>query len=817
MKIVKFGGSSVGSPDRIKAVVSIIANLYREDPDLAVVVSAFQGVTDLLISTGRCASSGDETYKELFDEIRNRHYTAIRELLRSENAERTTKEVDHLLDDLQQVFHGIFLVKEMSRRSLDYVMSFGERFSALIMSEVINATGIKTDYLDSRGLIQTDNTFGNAKVTFKITDALIREYFRVHKNLQVTTGFIGSTAERETTTLGRGGSDYTAAVIGAALDASEVQIWTDVDGVLTADPRKVKKAFPIEEMSYDEAMEMSHFGAKVIYPPTIRPLMTKSIRVRIRNTFNPAARGTIITTDAKPRHFPITGISTIDQVALVRIQGSGMVGVAGIAGRIFRSMAKASINIILISQASSEHSICFAILPEFSERAKELIETELKHEIADGFVNELTVDNDLSIVAIVGENLRSMSGVSGKVFQALGRNGVTVAAIAQGSSKLNLSVVIGKSDESKALNAIHDAFFLSDQKAINLFIAGTGLIGRTLFQQIKNQIAFLFTELRLEVKIIGITNTRKMLFDYDGISVANWEERINTEGETSNQAIFFERMKKCNLPNSVFVDCTSSEAIMSNYLDVLSSAISIVTPNKKANSNRYEYYMQLRKAAQKYNVNFLYETNVGAGLPVISTLHDLVLSGDKIIKIEGVLSGTLSYIFNTFSGKNSFSDIVRDARAKGYTEPDPREDLNGLDVARKILILVRESEYRLELEDIELENLIPEELRGDISVDEFLERLPVFDSFYEAKRKRAEEKGCVLRYIASYEDGKATVKLTEVDKAHPFYSLSWNDNIISFKTMYYNERPIVIQGPGAGAKVTSGGVLADIVRIANYL
>jgi len=817
MKVLKFGGSSVGTPERIKGVLEIVAGSITKEDAPVVVFSAFQGITDLLIDAGKKASAGKQSYKNTFTDIKTRHLEAVKALISEEYLEETKGKTNLLLDDLQQVLYGIFLVKEMSPRSLDYVMSFGERLSAFIISQAFKSKGIDAAYLDSRTVIQTDDNFGNARVNFNATDILIKNYFRDKENLTIITGFIGSTADNETTTLGRGGSDYSAAIFGAALDAEEIEIWTDVDGVLTADPKKVSKAFSLEEMTYDEAMEMSHFGAKVLYPPTIRPALIKGIPIRIKNTFNPLFRGTLIRKTAGTNKFPITGISTINKVALVKIEGSGMVGIAGIAGGVFHTMAEAGINIILISQASSEHSFCFAIQPEHAKKAVEIIKKKLKYEIAEGLINVVDVDTEVAIIAVVGENLKTMSGSSGKIFQALGRNGVKIEAIAQGLSKLNISIVINRNDEAKALNAIHDAFFLSDQKTIHLFVVGTGLIGRTLFQQIKNQLEFLYNELRLEFKIIGISNTRKMLFDADGISIDNWEERLMKEGEVSDNEIYFERMKKSNLSNSILVDCTSSEKIMARYLEVLSSAISIVTPNKKANSNKYEYYMQLRKAAQKYNVSFLYETNVGAGLPVISTLHDLVFSGDKIIKIEGVLSGTLSYIFNTFNGSNTFSDIVIDAQKRGYTEPDPREDLNGLDVARKLLILVREAGYRLELENIEIENLIPEDLRGSISTADFLGKLHLYDEFFEEKRSSAAKNNCVLRYIASYEGGKATVKLRAVDAGHPFYSLASNDNKISFTTVYYNERPIVIQGPGAGAKVTSGGIFADIVRIANHL
>ncbi|MGE5401271.1 MAG: bifunctional aspartate kinase/homoserine dehydrogenase I [Ignavibacteriales bacterium] len=817
MKVLKFGGSSVQSPEKIRDVIAIVSETVSQGDGPVVIFSAFQGVTDTLIEAGTRASMGDNSYQLLFEGLRKRHLEAVEELIIGEGHEAAAGFVDKLLNDLNQVLHGIYLVREISPRSMDYIMSFGERLSAFIIAGAFSSAGLSADYLDSRDVIRTDKSFGNASVDFKATNELIKDYMAGRKAVQIVTGFIGSTAGNETTTLGRGGSDYSASIFGSALDAEEIEIWTDVDGVMTADPRKVKKAFSIEAMSYEEAMEMSHFGAKVIHPPTMRPAMVKHIPLRIRNTFNPSFSGTVITSSGQEKKFMITGISSMDNIALVRIEGSGMIGVAGIAKRIFGAMAEASISIILISQASSEHSICFAILPKFARRAKDLIEEELRYEIAEGFINQVVVEHNLSIIAVVGENMRSTSGISGKVLQALGRNGVNIVAIAQGSSELNISIAIPGNDESKALNAIHDAFFLSDLKSINLFVVGTGLIGRTLFQQIKNQIEFLYSSLKIDLKIIAVANTRKMLLDYGGIDVDRWEERLFSEGEQSNADVFIERMISSNLPNSVFVDCTSSEAIMKKYLEILSSSISIVTPNKKANSSSYDYYLQLQNAAQRYNVNFLYETNVGAGLPVISTMHDLIFSGDKVHKIEGVLSGTLSYIFNTFNGECSFSDIVRDARKKGYTEPDPREDLNGLDVARKLLILVREAGYKLELGDIDVENLIPEGLRSDIPVDEFMENLGSFDNYYEQLRKDASESGKVLRYIASYSDGHARVKLTAVDKHHPFYSLSSNDNIIAFTTVYYNERPIVIQGPGAGAVVTSGGIFADIVRIANYL
>ncbi|HEY3390995.1 MAG TPA: bifunctional aspartate kinase/homoserine dehydrogenase I, partial [Prolixibacteraceae bacterium] len=637
------------------------------------------------------------------------------------------------------------------------------------------------------------------------------------KGTQIVTGFIASTMSGETTTLGRGGSDYTAAIIGAALKVEEIQIWTDVDGILSADPHIVPKAIPILEMSFDEALEMSYFGAKVIYPLTINPARLKNIPIVIKNTFNKSFAGTKISTHGAVGEYPITGISTMGKTALLKIQGSGISEEGDMTARLFKTFSLALIKVFLISQASPGSSICLLVDSFNAEKAKELLEAELKYEIAEGAIHGIEIDSDVSILAVVGENIRNFSGISAKIFNALSTNGINIEALAQGSSRLNISLVIKRKDESKALNSIHDTFFLSDQKTINLFIAGTGLIGRTLYQQLKNQVDFLITERKLELKIIGIANTRRMLFDTAGIDLENWERRLHNEGANSDTGSFIEKMIEYNLPNSLFVDCTSSEKIIAKYLDVLTSAISIVTPNKKANSTHFNYYLKLRAAAKKHNVHFLYETNVGAGLPIISTLQDLVLSGDKILKIEGVMSGTLSYIFNTFSAKRSFSKTVIEARKQGYTEPDPRDDLNGLDVARKLLILVREAQYPLELDEIDLQNLIPLELQHAENVDEFLNNLHLHDHEFEELREKAEKNGKVLRYIAKYEDGKASVKLTEVNQDHPFYSLSSNDNILSLTTVYYNNSPMVIRGPGAGAKVTSGGVLADIVRIANYL
>ncbi|MEI7812525.1 MAG: bifunctional aspartate kinase/homoserine dehydrogenase I [Ignavibacteria bacterium] len=819
MKILKFGGSSVGNPERIENVINIITNSLKENNgNIAVVFSAFQTVTDSLIEVSSIASKGDPLYSTTFRRLEAKHHDAIKELIHDkDNLRRTSEYVISLLKELSDVLYGIFLIKELSLRTLDFIMSFGERLSAYIISKAIRDKGIEAEFLDSRTLVKTDESFGYGHVRFEITNNNIKEYFKEHKNPQIITGFIASTMNGDTITIGRGGSDFTAAIFGAALNVDEIEIWTDVDGVMTADPRKVKRAFALKTMTYEEAMEMSHFGAKVIHPPTMQPALNKDIPIRIKNTFNTAFSGTIIGRKNGESNFPIKGISSIDNISIIRVQGGGTLGVAGTAKRIFGALARHNISIILITQASSEHSLCIALAPKHAIAAKELLEEELKFEIREKFISEIIVETNLSIVAVVGENMRKTIGVSGKIFQALGKNGINVVAIAQGSSELNISTVIPREDEAKALNALHDIFFLSDLTTLNLFIIGAGLIGGELMEQIESQRQYLEKKHYFDVNIVAMANSKKMYFKTDGISFNNWKGQLLASEDIMDIDAFITKMKSLNLPNTVFVDCTSSEDIVKRYLDILKSSVSIVTPNKKANSSNYEYFNDLKLAALNNNVKFLYETNVGAGLPIIGTLYDMIASGDKILKIEGVLSGTLSYIFNSFDGLKPFSEVVNEAKLKGFTEPDPREDLNGLDVARKLLILSRVAGSRLELSDINVENLVPEELRSISSVDEFFARYKEYDKYYEERRKKATEKGCVLRYIAKYENGKAEISLQEVDSTHPFYNLSGSDNIISFKSMRYQNHPMVVKGPGAGAAVTAAGVFSDIIRIAYYL
>jgi bifunctional aspartokinase / homoserine dehydrogenase 1 len=811
MKILKFGGSSVATPEKIRNVIQIIL----KQKDIAVVVSAFGGVTDTLHKLADLAAQGNEEYKTSLQELNQRHIDAVNDLIKVEHQTPTLNSIKKTLTELENILHGVFLVKELSPRILDLVLSIGEILSAYIISETLKQH-TKAQFLDARKIIKTDSSFNNANVLFKETNENIQKYFQEKDTIQVITGFIASTEQDQTTTLGRGGSDYTASILASSLSAEEIQVWKDVDGVMTSDPRKVKKAFSIPTMTYQEAMELTHFGAKVIYPKTMKPAMDKNIPLRIKNTFNPDFAGTLVTNKQQENNYIIKGISSITDISLLRVQGPGMVGVAGISMRLFAALAKNSINVILISQASSEHSVCFAVKPESSKKAKQAIEKEFYLELNAGMIDEITVEENLSIIAVVGENMRKAVGVSGKLFRALGKNGINVVAIAQGSSELNISVVIPKHDEVKALNVVHDAFFLSGTKTLNLFLVGTGLIGGTLLKQILAQSSFLIENHAIDVKVAGIANSKNMLFNEDGISLECWEESLNASN-SSDLDKFIKQMINFNLSNSVFVDCTASDLVIKNYETILKNSISVVTPNKKANSNTWDEYTKLKYLAKKHNIKFLYETNVGAGLPVIRTLQDLFYSGDHIIKIEAVLSGTLSYIFNTFKADTKFSTIVKSAQEQGFTEPDPRDDLNGLDVARKILILARESGIPLELKDIEVENLVPESCRETRDINQFFEELEKNDDYFEQKKQEAEKNNKVLRYIALLQDGKASISLQSVDSSHPFYSLDGSDNIISFTTQRYHERPLVIKGPGAGAEVTAAGVFADIISIANYL
>lgn len=809
MKVMKFGGTSVGTPERISAVLDIVADSLRAE-SCAVVVSAFAGTTDQLIRMGTLAAQGDAGYRSMLDELEKRHLAAIGGLVPAAERKPVLSTVKQNLKELEEVLHGVFLVRELTERTLDFVMSFGERLSAFIIAQAFCGHGIESEFLDARDVLKTDQNFGAARVNIAESYAGIRNHFKNHSALQVITGFIGSTSQDETTTLGRGGSDYSASLFGAALKASEIEIWTDVDGVLTADPRVVKDALAIESMTYEEAMEMSHFGAKVIHPPTMQPALKLNIPIRILNTFKSSLKGTLITRKSFDTRHAVKGLSSISSVVLLRLEGSGMVGIPGIASRLFGALARKQISVILITQASSEHSICLAIDPGSAEAARAAIEEEFNLEMEVDQIDPVVLEPDRSILAVIGENMRNTPGIAGKLFQALGQDHVNVIAIAQGSSELNVSIVVERKDEAKGLNAIHRTFFDSGKRIANLFLVGTGLIGGTLLRQIENQQQTLSRDHSLNLAIAAIGNSRQMLFDPP---FPAWKRALGTRGETTDLETFVKTMKELRLPGSIFVDCTASEAVAALYAEVLEAGIAVVTPNKRAGSGKLKTYRKLKAAAHSGGAPFYYEATVGAGLPVIGTLRDLMLSGDRILQIDAVLSGTLSFIFNTLSPDTTFSEAVRQAREKGYTEPNPAEDLNGMDVARKVLILSRELGSDLELRDIHVEPLLPTSLRKPRPVEEFMGRLTELDPIFEQKRLAAAKKGKKLQYMATLEGDKARISLHSVGPDHAFYSLSGSDNMVAFTTERYCKSPLVVRGPGAGAEVTAAAVFADILKI----
>ena len=819
MKVLKFGGTSVGTVESINQVIQILQENLNEGIKIAVVYSAMGGITNRLIEIGKLAAISDLAYLQLLKSVEDRHFAAVRGLIDVKNQSSAIAKVKGLLNELEDLLRGVFLIKELSARTNDFIVSFGERLSTTIVTEALKNRGLEAEYLDARKVIKTDDNFGYAEVITDLTNELVRKHFAQTNKLQCITGFIGSTIDGVTTTLGRGGSDYTGSIIGAALNATVIEIWTDVNGMLTSDPRKVKNAFTIPTITYAEAMELSHFGAKVIYPPSLTPAFQKNIPLKILNTFNHHHEGTLVSKTASIKEYSITGISSIDDIALVNVQGGGMMGVAGVSAKLFSILAANKISVILISQASSEHSICFAVDPKTAYGVKEILDEGFAAEITQGLVDNISIEQNLSVIAVVGEGMKSSTGISGKLFTVLGKNGINVVATAQGSSELNISVVIYKKDITKALNAIHETFFQVDGLTLNLYLVGaTGLIGSTLLRQIQEQKEYLKQRKNLNIRLVGITNTKKMLLNEGGISLENWKEELLENGEIANIGSFVSDVQDLNLPYSVFVDCTADKNIVQYYYSLLSSSVSIVTPNKVANSGRYEQYFLLQKAAQKHGVKFLYETNVGAGLPIINTLQGLITSGDKINKIEAVLSGTLAYIFNNFKVGDRFVDVVKEAKAKGYTEPDPRDDLSGQDVARKILILSREAGLKLEPEDVKIINLLNDACLNAPSVEAFFEELEKDNDRFEKLLKDAEANDEVLRFVASLDsENNASIGLKTVGRSHPFFNLAGSENIISFTTERYKYNPLVVKGPGAGAEVTASGVFADIMSISSYL
>ncbi|MCH7401272.1 bifunctional aspartate kinase/homoserine dehydrogenase I [Belliella kenyensis] len=815
MKILKFGGSSVANQENIKKVFEIIKEA-KSHSDIAIVFSAFGGVTEVLLNSASNAKHGDKSFVEAIKKLEDRHIEIVRQLIPISLQSPVLTFVKVRFNELEDLFHGIYLIKECSPRTLDYVASFGERLSAFILAEALKASGFDAKYLDAREIIRTNDRFGNAKVDFSITNDLIQDYFHQHQGMQVITGFVSSTAKGETTTLGRSGSDYTAAIVASALNADSLEIWTDVSGVLTSDPRLVYSAFTIPQLSYYEAMELSHFGAKVIFPSTMQPAMKKGIPIFIKNTFEPSNAGTLINGDA-PSGKLIKGISSMSDISLLNIQGAGILDVIDVNRRIFGALSSANVNVILISQASSEQITCLAIKTADVSAAKESVEREFFHEIRNGEIDVVHVISDLAVVAVVGENMKQNPGASGRMFQALGQNNVNVYAIAQGSSELNISAVVSKADLQKALNALHEAFFLSDNKVLHVFLVGVGLIGQALIKMIANQQFKLQKENLLDIQIHGIANSRYMAFHEDGFDLKNCP--LPEDAPKASQMDlekFIAQMESMNFSNSVFVDCTASQDVADFYERILEAKVGIVTPNKKANSGSLEKYKNLKKLAGKRGVKFLYETNVAAGLPVINTLQDLMLSGDKVLKIEAVLSGSMNYIFSELENGAPFSEVVKKAKELGYTEPDPRDDLSGMDVARKILILGREAEQDLHFEDISIQSMVPEDCVITKDVSDFFEKLKGHDAAFSKLLTDAADKGEKLRFMATLENGKAKVGLQSLAQSHPFSTLRGSDNMILFTTERYHDFPMIIRGPGAGADVTAAGVFADVIRIGNY-
>lgn len=812
MKIVKFGGSSVGSGQSIQNVLSILQNKYASGEKFIVVSSAMSGVTNILTELAQIASEGKDFKKGLI-EIEQRHFTVIKEMITVKNQNPAFTQIKIFINEIEDLLQGVYSLRELSLQSKDLILSYGEKCSTFLLSQIAKQYFSESIYVDASLLIKTDSNFGNARVHTPVTEHLLQEFYKEHSHqILFFTGFIASNENNRITTLGRGGSDYTAAIIAAALDAEEIELWSDVDGMLTADPRVVKKAFSLSELSYTEAMELSYFGAKVIYPPAMIPAFRKKIPIVLKNTFNPSFKGTRIEEHTHKNAYPIRGISSIDEISLINITGSGMIGKIGFSGKLFSLLAREHINVILITQSSSEHSITFAIEPKDVHKAKQLFNSEFELELETNKLNPLIIEENLCVLAIVGENMKQTPGISGKLFQALGRNGINIHAIAQGSSEYNISVIIKRKNISKALNAVHDAFFTQLTKTLHVFSLGTGNIGATLLRQIDAQSDFLRENNGIEVKINGIANSRKMIIDEEGIDLTQWQERIN-KGETSNLDEFIQKIKLLNLSNCIFVDNTASPITGTYYKELFESNVSVVTCNKIANSSSYKDYKDLKDTARRRGVDFFYETNVGAGLPIIRTLKDLMTSGDRIIKIEAILSGTISYIFNNYRGNTSFYEVVKKAHELGYTEPDPREDLSGKDFMRKMMILARDAGYKIEEKDVELGPILPESCFKAPSIDDFYEELKKSDSYFNELKEKAENENKVLRYIGKLEDGKASVNLEFVDASHPFYNLTGSDNIISFTTERYKFNPLVIKGPGAGAEVTAAGVFADLINV----
>jgi aspartokinase/homoserine dehydrogenase 1 len=812
---MKFGGSSVGSAQAAERVKRIVLDT---EGDVVVVVSALSGVTDSLLTAADVAHRGDASYEELFASLSARHTAQMEQTVLPEKREATAVAVRGLLDELGNILRGIFLIRDLSPKTRDTVVGYGERLSSVIIAGMIPGA----ELLDARRIIKTHPYFSKHVVDFALTDRLVREAFSglpsKGRRIAVMGGFIATDASTgDGTTLGRGGSDYTGAIVAAALDAERLEIWTDVDGFMSADPRIIDNTFLIERLTFSEAMELCNFGAKVLFPSTIFPVYQKNIPIRVRNTFNPSSQGTYISSESDssdPGAKIIKGISSIGDTCLITVKGLGMVGVIGVNYRIFKALSKAGISVFFVSQASSESSTSIGVRCEDGETSVRVLSEEFAQEIRQGEINEIIPTYDLATVAVVGENMRGRAGVSAKLFDTLGRSGISIISSAQGALETNISFVIHAKNLRKALNALHDSFLLWDYQVLNLFIAGVGTVGRSLLEQIRQQQPKFLKENSLQVRVVGIANSRRHLMNRAGIDLARWREELDTEGVPSSTEEYRDAIVGMNIFNPVFVDCTASEAIAGTYRHLLSNNVSVVTANKVAASGDFDNYRALKSISRKQGAKFLFETNVGAGLPIIKTIGDLVGSGDRILGIEAVVSGTLNFIFNEMSSEVTFSEAIRRAVEAGYAEPDPRIDLSGKDVMRKLVILSREAGYRLDMSDIDAHLFLPEEY-FEGSLDEFWARVPELDAAFEARRRELASKGVRQRFIATMREGRASVALREVAPGSPFYELDGSNNVILLTTERYRDYPMEIKGYGAGADVTAAGVFADIISIAN--
>lgn len=810
MKVLKFGGTSVGSVESILSLKAIVEKEAQKQP-IIVVVSALGGITDKLIATSLLAQKGDETWKDEFQAMVERHHKMIDTIITDpRKREQLFNIVDSLFEQLRSIYFGVYLIHDLSKKTQDAIVSYGERLSSNIVATLVQ--GAK--WYDSREFIKTVRKNHKNTLDSELTNRLVRRTFSDLQRISLVPGFISKDRDTdEITNLGRGGSDYTAAIIAAALDAEILEIWTDVDGFMTADPRVIKTAYTIKELSYIEAMELCNFGAKVVYPPTIYPVCVKNIPIRVKNTFNPDGEGSIIKQKVANNDKPIKGISSINGTTLITVAGLSMVGVIGVNRRIFTALADNGISVFMVSQASSENSTSIGVRDQDAAEAVEVLNGEFAKEIETGAMYPMHAENGLATIAVVGENMKNTPGIAGKLFGTLGRAGISMIACAQGAPQTNISFVVKSEHLRKALNAIHDSFFLSEYKVLNLFVCGVGTVGGQLLEQIHNQYEELKRTKRLKLNVVGIATSKKALFNSDGIDLANYRELLADANE-SNEKKLCDAIIEMNCFNSVFVDCTASKEVAEIYQPLLEHNISVIAANKIAASSSYEKYARLKETALARGVFFRYETNVGAGLPIIGTINDLRNSGDVILKIEAVLSGTLNFIFNEISADVTISEAVRRAKEQGYSEPDPRIDLSGKDVIRKLVILAREAGYKVEKTDVEAHLFIPDEF-FEGSIDEFWKNLPKLDADFEARRKQLDAEGKRWRFVATFDHGKLSVALKEVDRTHPFYNLQGSNNIVALTTERYREYPMLIQGYGAGASVTAAGVFANIMSIAN--